>query len=36
MEKKEFLTVGDKVLMQLWLGNRGLFLFFSLIPQLKL
>jgi hypothetical protein len=37
MEKeKKSLVVGNKVLMQLWLGNRGLFLFVSLIPELKL
>jgi hypothetical protein len=36
MEKEELLVFGDKVLMQPWLGNHGLFLFVFLIPQLKL
>jgi hypothetical protein len=36
MEKEKSLVVGNKVPMQLWLGNRGLFLFVSLIPRLKL
>jgi hypothetical protein len=34
--KEELLVFGDKVLMQPWLGNHGLFLFVFLIPQLKL